>query len=44
MKWRVETPEPIRPEELEAVPLDMRAKFDHVIRPIEEFGLPEPSM
>ena len=39
MKWRVEILNRTVLEELDALPPDMRAKLDHVVRLIEEFGL-----
>lgn len=39
MNWRVETLNAIVDAELEALPADMRARFVHISRLIEEFGL-----
>ena len=39
MKWRVEILHRTVAEELDSLPADMRAKLDHIIRLIEEFGL-----
>ena len=39
MKWTVETLNAIVDAELEALPADMRARFVHISRLIEEFGL-----
>ncbi len=39
MKWRVEILNRTVAEELDSLPTDMRAKLDHIIRLIEEFGL-----
>jgi phage-related protein len=39
MNWRVETLNTIVDAELEALPADMRARFVHISRLIEEFGL-----
>ena len=39
MNWRVETLNAIVDAELEAIPADMRARFVHISRLIEEFGL-----
>ncbi len=39
MKWRVEILNQTVLEELDALPPDMRAKLDHIVRMIEELGL-----
>lgn len=39
MVWRVEILNQTVRDELEALPADMRAKLDHIVRLIEEFGL-----
>jgi phage-related protein len=39
MNWTVETLNAIVDTELEALPADMRARFVHITRLIEEFGL-----
>lgn len=39
MKWTVETLNKVVDAELEALPADMRARFAHIARLIEEFGL-----
>ena len=39
MKWTVDTLNAIVDAELEALPADMRARFVHISRLIEEFGL-----
>ena len=39
MGWRVEVLNQAAMEELESLPPDMRAKLDHLVRLIEEFGL-----
>lgn len=39
MVWRVEILNQTVREELESLPADMRAKLDHIVRLIEEFGL-----
>lgn len=39
MNWTVETLSAIVDSELEALPADMRARFVHITRLIEEFGL-----
>jgi phage-related protein len=39
MNWTVETLNAIVDAELEALPTDMRARFVHITRLIEEFGL-----
>jgi phage-related protein len=39
MNWTVETLNAIVDAELEALPADMRARFVHISRLIEEFGL-----
>jgi phage-related protein len=39
MNWRVETLNAIVDAELDALPADMRARFVHISRMIEEFGL-----
>jgi len=39
MNWTVETLNAIVEAELEALPADMRARFVHISRLIEEFGL-----
>ena len=39
MIWRVEILNRTVAEELDSLPPDMRAKLDHIIRLIEEFGL-----
>ncbi len=39
MKWTVETLNKTVDAELEALPADMRARFIHISRLIEEFGL-----
>ena len=39
MVWRVEILNQRVREELESLPADMRAKLDHIVRLIEEFGL-----
>ncbi len=39
MAWRVEILNQTVKEELESLPADMRAKLDHIVRLIEEFGL-----
>lgn len=39
MNWTVETLNAIVDAELEALPADMRARFVHISRMIEEFGL-----
>ncbi len=39
MGWRVEILNQTVREELESLPADMRAKMDHIVRLIEEFGL-----
>jgi len=39
MNWTVETLNAIVDTELEALPADMRARFVHIARLIEEFGL-----
>ena len=39
MKWRVEILNQSVLEEIDALPLDLRAKLDHIVRMIEELGL-----
>ncbi len=39
MKWRVEILNQSVLEEIDALPPDMRAKLDHIVRMIEELGL-----
>ena len=39
MKWRIEILNQTVIDELDALPVEMRAKLDHIIRLIEEFGL-----
>ncbi len=39
MKWRVEILNQTVLEELDALPPDMRAKLDHIVRMIEKLGL-----
>ena len=39
MKWRVEIFNQSVLEEIDALPLDLRAKLDHIVRMIEELGL-----
>ena len=39
MRWRVEILNQAVLEELDALPPDMRAKLDHIVRLVEEFGL-----
>lgn len=39
MAWTVETLNDVVDEELDALPADMRARFHHIGRMIEEFGL-----
>ena len=39
MKWRIEILNQTIIDELDALPVKMRAKLDHIIRLIEEFGL-----
>ncbi|MBM3786980.1 MAG: type II toxin-antitoxin system RelE/ParE family toxin [Acidobacteria bacterium] len=39
MAWTVETLNDVVNEELDALPTDMRARFHHIGRLIEEFGL-----
>jgi phage-related protein len=39
MKWTVETLNHTVDEELHALPADMRARFTHVVRLIESFGV-----
>ena len=39
MVWSVEILNQTVREELESLPVDMRAKLDHIVRLIEEFGL-----
>lgn len=39
MAWTVETLNDVVDEELDALPADMRARFSHISRLIEEFGL-----
>ena len=39
MKWRVELLNQSVLEEVDALPPDMRAKLDHIVRMIEELGL-----
>ena len=39
MVWRVEILNQTVMEELESLPVDMRAKLDHIVRLIQEFGL-----
>ena len=41
MNWRVEILNQTVIDELESLPVDMRAKLDHIVRLIEELGLPE---
>ena len=41
MNWRVEILNQAVIEELDALPADMRAKLDHIVRLVEEFGLYE---
>ncbi len=38
MKWQVEILSQTVAEELDSLPADMRAKFDHIVQLIEEFG------
>ena len=38
MRWRVEVLNAAVLEELDKLPADMRAKLDHIIRLVEEFG------
>ncbi len=39
MSWTVETLNAVVDAELEALPADMRARFSHISRLVEEFGL-----
>ena len=39
MKWRIEVLNEVVVDELDSLPVEMRAKLDHIIRLIEEFGL-----
>lgn len=39
MEWRIEILNQIAIDELDALPVEIRAKLDHIIRLIEEFGL-----
>ena len=39
MKWRVEILNQSVLEEIDALPLNLRAKLDHIVRMIEELGL-----
>lgn len=39
MKWRIEILNRTVLDELDSLPVEMRAKLDHIIRLIEEFGL-----
>ena len=39
MRWRVEILNQTVLEELDALPPDMRAKLDHIVRLVEELGL-----
>ena len=39
MRWRVEILNQTVLDELDALPVDMRAKLDHIVQLIEEFGL-----
>ena len=39
MRWRIEILNQTVIDELDALPVEMRAKLDHIIRLIEEFGL-----
>ena len=41
MNWRVEILNQAVIEELDALPAGMRAKLDHIVRLVEEFGLYE---
>lgn len=41
MNWRVEILNQTVIDELDSLPVNMRAKLDHIIHLIEEFGLPE---
>ena len=41
MKWQVEILNRTVIDELDSLPADMRAKLDHIVHLIEEFGLPE---
>ena len=39
MKWRVEILNKAVLDELDALPVEMRAKLDHIVHLVEEFGL-----